>query len=161
MKSSHKSRKSIRYSIFIGVLAGSVFSGSSAFANVYTLSSISLMVAEGDVTLVAGATYTAGLPTDEGFLVSDRSAYFDYFFGTFAGNGATITGLTVPLFTSLGGQVSELVLVTDSNGVFGNGSPWIQFDGNIQSHTKPITVTMVSEHIQKTKMATGSLKVSP
>ena len=121
MKSSRKSRKSIRYSIFIGVLAGSVFSGSSAFAAVYTLSSISTMVADGDVTLVAGATYTAGLPTDEGFLVVDGSAYFDNFSGTFAGNGATITGLTVPLFNDLGGEVSELVLSTDSGGVSGNG----------------------------------------
>jgi hypothetical protein len=121
MKSSRKSRKSICYSIFIGVLAGSVFSGSSAIADVYTLSSISTMVADGEVTLIAGATYTAGLPTDEGFLVADGSAYFDNFSGTFAGNGATITGLTVPLFNDLGGEVSELVLRTDSGGVSGNG----------------------------------------
>ena len=51
--------RSIRYSIFIGVLAGSVFSGSGAFA--FELSSIaSLVAANDDIQLEQNATYEAG-----------------------------------------------------------------------------------------------------
>ena len=107
--------------MFIGVLAGSIFSSSGAFADVVALSSISDQVTDGNVTLVSGTTYVAGSPTDT-FTFGGGSTYFGNFLGTFSGNGATITGLTVPLFDGIGGRVSDLVLVTDANGVAGSGA---------------------------------------
>ena len=101
MKFGRGSRRSIRYSIFIGVLAGSVFSGSGAIAaDPIPLSSISAQFVSGTVSLTAGETYNAGLPTGDGFL-GEGSTYFGNFSGTFAGNGAKITGLLAPLFNVL------------------------------------------------------------
>ena len=120
MKISRGSRRSIHYSIFIGVLAGSVFSGSGALAEVIPLSEISTQITDGNVSLVAGATYEAGNPSGTSSF-GGGSTYFGNFTGTFVGNGATITGLVVPLFDYIGGSVSNLDLETHIDGVSGNG----------------------------------------
>ena len=117
-------RRSIRYSIFVGVLAGSVFAGSGASAETLALASILDQVSDGNVSLVEGATYEAGDPTDAAF-TSGGSTYFGNFSGTFAGNGATITGLRVPLFDSLGSSaetvVEDLTIESTLEPIEGNG----------------------------------------
>ena len=112
-------KQSIRYSVFIGVLAGSVFSGSGAFG--IDLASISVQVAANeDITLEANAIYVAGDPLEAGF---QGSTYFGTYTGTLSGNGATITGLTVPLFGIVSGEVKDLNLATETiQGVVGNGA---------------------------------------
>jgi hypothetical protein len=120
MQFCHGSRRTIRYSIFIGVLAGSIFSGSGAFAAEFALLDLRAAVLGGNVQLAAGDTYLAGDPADNQFL-GGGSTYFGNFTGTFEGNGATITGLVVPLFDFISGSVSNLNLETHTDGVSGNG----------------------------------------
>ena len=108
MKFAPGRRRSIRYSIFIGVLAGSVFSGSGAFG--IDLASISERVAANDnIALDANAIYTAGDPSGPSF---QGSTYFGTYTGILSGNGATITGLTVPLFDTISNEVKDLNLAT-------------------------------------------------
>jgi len=124
MKSGRASRRSIRYSILIGVLAGSVFSASGAVAEVIPLSEISAQITDGNVSLVAGATYEAGNPSDT-YAFGMGSTYFGDFSGSFLGNGATITGLTVPLFNVVGtasSNISNLNLIASvEDDLIGNG----------------------------------------
>lgn len=106
------------------MLAGSVFSGSGAFAEVIPLYTISSDIAAGNVTLVEGGTYEAGDPTDAAYS-GDDVTYFGDFSGTFIGNGATIIGLRVPLFNSLGNLgvtvVENLKIEGATETTLGNG----------------------------------------
>ena len=120
MKIGRGSRRSIRYYVFIGILVGSIFSGSGAFAAEVALLELRAAVLNGDVQLEAGDTYIAGDPTDPLFL-GGGSSYFGDFSGSFSGNGATITGLTVPLFNIMSGSVSQLNLITEETGLTGQG----------------------------------------
>lgn len=120
MKSSHNAPRSIRYSIFIGVLTGTLFSGSGAYAAEFALLDLRTAVLNGDVQLEAGDTYIAGDAMDPQFL-GGGSSYFGDFSGSFSGNGGTITGLTVPLFNIMSGSVSQLNLITEETGVTGQG----------------------------------------
>jgi len=108
MKISRRSHRSFRHTIFIGVLAGSVFSGSGASAEVLSLASISDQVAAGNVSLVEGGRYEAGDPSDAAYTGGEQT-YFGDFSGTFIGNGATIVGLRVPLFNALGNMSATVV----------------------------------------------------
>lgn len=78
-----------------------------------------------NVDLEAGATYTAGAPTFS--TTTGNSVYFEFYTGDLNGNGASIIGLTAPLFEQLGSisdgaTVSNLNLVTEeSSGVGGKG----------------------------------------
>jgi len=127
MKLGRVSRRLIRYAVFAGVLAGTVFSGSGAFG--IELETIAGRVASNDdIELEANATYTAGDPSGPGF---QGSTYFGTYTGTLSGNGATITGLTVPLFITVSGEVKELNLATETvNGVVGNGALAINLDSD-------------------------------
>lgn len=117
MQIGRGSRRSIRYYIISGVLAGSVFSGSGAFG--IDLASISAdVIANNNITLVSNANYEAGDPSNVPFL---GTTYFGSYSGIFSGNGATITGLTVPLFDYISGSVSDLNLETAVAGVVGQG----------------------------------------
>lgn len=134
MKLARGSRKSIRYSIFIGVLAGSVFSGSGAFAEPLTqanfYSEINLNLS-GTFELGGDIDITSVVHTDDGDgNIVDSAPTGDTVFGTFTGildgGGFTISGLSVPLFDIIGGDgsagVSNLILETSTAGVSGNGA---------------------------------------
>ena len=108
MQRGRITRKSIRYSFFVGVFAGSVLAGSSASAEVLSLASISDQVAAGNVSLVEGGRYEAGDPSDAAYTGGEQS-YFGDFSGIFIGNGATIVGLRVPLFNTLGNLTATVV----------------------------------------------------
>ena len=117
MQFGRGSRKSIRYSIFIGVLAGSVFSGSGAYG--IDLATISAdIAANNDIALTPNANYEAGNPSSPPF---QGTTYFGSYSGTFTGNGATISGLTVPLFDYLSGSITNLNIETAIGGVVGQG----------------------------------------
>jgi hypothetical protein len=109
MKFGRGSRRSIRYSIFIGVLAGSVFSGSGAFA-VEDITSVEQLLG-----VTAGISYVLKNDLDLSTVEdTDSPTYIsDNFSGTvdvedvltpatFDGGGFTISGLTKPLFYSIG-----------------------------------------------------------
>ena len=106
MQFGRGSRRSIRYSIFIGVLAGTVFSGSVTYAADWESLS-SAIIAGGEVILEENGIYVA--PE-----TSESSTYFGSFSGTLNGKGASITGLIAPLFNQLqsGSQISDLTLTT-------------------------------------------------
>ena len=127
MKFAPSRRKSIRYSIFIGVLAGSVFSGSGALAvertpirnqtELENIGSDSFSL-DGDYVLAwADPATPLGAPAS-GFTYVGGD-----FTGTFTGNGGTLTGLTAPLFDIISGDVMDLNLATEIvNGVTGGGA---------------------------------------
>ena len=123
MKFAPGRRRSIRYSMFIGVLAGSVFSGSGAFG--IDLASISASVAANqNIELEANAIYTTSDPSEPPY---EGNTYFGTYTGILSGNGATITGLTVPLFDTISGEVKDLNLATAPllygvGGVVGRGA---------------------------------------
>ena len=113
MKFAPGRRRSIRYSIFIGVLAGSVFSGSGAFATVFEINSQvdleaignNLTTRAGDYILMSDLNLTPPAP--------EKSTYIEgTFTGTLDGNGKTLFGLTKPLFDSIG----EAVNINDEDG---------------------------------------------
>lgn len=123
MQFGRSSRKSIRYSIFIGVLAGSVFSGSGAFAAIEISTQLGLEAINSSLNenyVLLNDIVLEGTPT----------AIYSYvagsFLGTFDGNSKTISGLSVPLFDIIGGDgsagVSNLILETSTAGVSGNGA---------------------------------------
>ena len=106
MQFGPNSRKSIRYSIFIGVLAGSVFSGSGAFADPLTqatfYSSITGDLAGnyvlGEDIDISKADYSGG---PQGSAPAGLTV-FGTFTGTLDGANKTISGLTTPLFNVIG-----------------------------------------------------------
>ena len=123
MKIGRGSRRSIRFSVFIGVLAGSIFSGSGAFAdealnqaNFYSritdditnnLNGSYVLESDIDISTVVHTSDGSG-----GFIDSapTGTTVFTSFSGTLDGANKTITGLIVPLFYYIGGSVSNLVL---------------------------------------------------
>lgn len=124
MKSGRNAPRSIRYSVFIGVLAGTLFSGSGAFADPVSISTQAELEAidstlNGNYVLLNNIVLS-GTPT------ATYSYVAGSFLGTFDGNSKTISGLTVPLFDNIGGDgstnVSNLVLETSATGVTGNGA---------------------------------------
>ena len=141
MQFGSKTRKSIRYSIFVGVLAGSVFAGSGAFAvdplsqeNFYEQITFDISnslngnyVLEGDIDISTVVHTSDG---NGGFI--DSAPTGTTVFGTFSGtlNGANnrIYGLTTPLFNVIDGEIGTLTiknLVLNANqasGIIGNGA---------------------------------------
>ena len=120
MKSDRSCRRSIRYSIFIGVLAGSVFSASGAFAD-------GLMVITLEKTNVGGTGFGLNeiksnlggdFKLESNIVITDlgtiTNEYWDSFTGTFDGDGHTISGLTDSLFYNTNNaSISNLILRTD------------------------------------------------
>ena len=148
MQIGRGSRRSIRYSIISGVLAGSVFSGSGAFG--IDLASISAdVIANNNITLVSNANYEAGDPSNVPFL---GTTYFGSYSGIFSGNGATISGLTVPLFDYISGSISDLNLETAVAGVVGQG-----ILSNLASPESIIDNVSVTGDITSTSNNTGGL----
>lgn len=109
MKIGRGSRRSIRYSVFIGILASSIFSGSGAFAV--------------DPTPIASQTDLENISDDLAWdyvltsniavamMESITNLAADSFTGTLDGAGFTISGLTKPLFNGLNGAtISDLSL---------------------------------------------------
>jgi hypothetical protein len=122
--------QSIRYSIFIGVLAGSVFSGSGAFAvEPIPISTQAELEAIGSSDGARAGDYFLNFAGSELVLTNPgNSTYISgTFTGTFSGNGKTLSGLTKPLFDVIGtylnsAEVSDLNLVTASgSGAQGRG----------------------------------------
>ena len=124
MKTGRSSRRSIRYSIFIGVLAGSVFTGTGAFADPVSIST------QAELEAIDSSLNRNYVLLNNIALTGTPSATYSYvagsFLGTFDGNSKTISGLSVPLFDIIGGDgstsVSNLVLETSFAGVSGNGA---------------------------------------
>jgi hypothetical protein len=139
MKFASGSRRSIHYSIFIGVLAGSVFSGSGAFANPTPVNSVQqLLGVTGNTSYVlttdldlstAVATdsleaiqladvgadvFIEGAPVfEDGIQAVGSTTYISgAFTGILDGGGFTISGLTKPLFDTVSGEVRNLNLAT-------------------------------------------------
>jgi len=110
MKSGRATRRSIRYSIFIGVLAGSVFSASGAFAadplsqeNFY--SDINAMP-DGNFELTGNIDIATLIHTEDEFgnivySAPTGGSVFGTFTGSLIGNNFTISGLNTPLFYSV------------------------------------------------------------
>jgi hypothetical protein len=126
MKFGRNSRRSIRYSLFIGVLAGSVFSGSWAFAvDPLTQETFYSTIQED----LAG-NYVLGGDIDiskaDGGSAPAGATVFGTFTGTLDGANKTISGLTKPLFDQLGttgdgASVSDLVLAATGTEFAGQG----------------------------------------
>jgi hypothetical protein len=133
MKSGRNSRRSICYSLFIGVLAGSVLSGSGAFAAepvipisaeysstdpelevpIYGLDYIKNHL-NGEFLLTNNITLTH-VGTTLGTLTDSDGHPFT---GVLNGDGFKISGLANPLFESLeGATVKNLTLMTTGDGV--------------------------------------------
>ena len=114
MKSGRSSRRSFRSAIFIGVLAGSVFSGSGAFADI----SISSQTDLADIGIIDSKPLSGSYYLENSFEIVapiDGSSYVGgTFTGTFDGNGKTISNLVKPLFDVVDGSSSE-VLINDLN----------------------------------------------
>lgn len=99
MKLGCGSRRSIRQTIFVGVLAGSVFSGTGAFAEVIVLDQTTFYSTifenrNGDYEL----SESIDISIADAF---DTPAVFDTFSGSLNGKGNTIFGISKPLFSSL------------------------------------------------------------
>jgi len=117
MKIGRGSRRSIRYSVFIGILAGSVFSGTGAFATPIEITTQIELEAigqaaekpiDGDYFLnFDSQTLTLSSPASSTYILGS-------FTGTFDGRGKTLDGLVAPLFDQLtsGAQISDLTLIT-------------------------------------------------
>ncbi len=121
MKFALGQRKSIRYSIFIGVLVGSVFSGSGAFAgNISSVAELLAVTGSQDYVLTRSldlSTEDANNSIEEvqlaDVVTSGSLTYLtNGFTGILDGRGFTISGLTKPLFDTLSGEVNDLNLVT-------------------------------------------------
>jgi hypothetical protein len=112
-------RRLFQILLFLFIFAAAIFAEAKAFANgdPLLLSGI-VRDDDGGITLVAGATYEAGSTSE--------STYFGDFDAIFNGMNATISGLLVPLFNSIGdgGVVKNLHLETfaDETGVQGKGA---------------------------------------
>ena len=111
MKFAPGRRRSIRYSIFIGVLAGSVFSGSGAFAVPLTQATFYSTISDNlNGNYVLGGNIEIST-ADDGNAPSGLTVFTD-FTGTLDGANYTIFGLTTPLFNSIG----EAVNINDEDG---------------------------------------------
>ena len=113
MKFGRNSRRSIRSSLFIGVLAGSVFSGSGAFADIQISSKVDLLAIGVDPAKPLSEKYVLS----ESIVLDAPVGGATYIAGTFTGSidGANneISGLSKPLFDKVSGEVKNLTLVTD------------------------------------------------
>jgi len=132
MQLGRSSRRSIRYSIFIGVLAGSVFSGSGAFAAEPLTQETFYSTIQGDLD----GNYVLGgdidISTADGGVAPAGATVFGTFTGTLDGANKTISGLTKPLFDQLGtsghaASVTDLVVTATGTefvgqGILANGS---------------------------------------
>ena len=108
--------------MFIGVLAGSVFSGSGAFADVtYNITSQADLEAIG-ITVPVDGNYVVTESFGVGARIGDTYVT-ETFNGTFNGRGFTISGLTKPLFSAFdtAARIFNLKLDTAESGVTGNG----------------------------------------
>lgn len=122
-------RRSIRYSIFVGVLAGSVFAGSGAFADPIPITTQAELEAIGASGGARAGDYYLNFSGAELALTSTANSSYiaGTFTGTFDGNGKTLSGLTKPLFDVIGtntedAEISNLTLTTASGtGVQGRG----------------------------------------
>jgi len=128
MKIGQKRKRPLRSALFIGVLAGSVFSGSGAFADVtYNITSQADLEAIGktvggsiprpvDGNYVVTESFGVGAPIDDTYVT-------ETFNGIFNGGGFTISGLTKPLFNAFdtAARIFNLKLDTAEGGVTGNG----------------------------------------
>jgi hypothetical protein len=95
MKFAPGRRRSIRYSIFIGVLAGSVFSGSGAFAIPLTQATFYSTILDNlNGNHVLGGNIEIST-ADAGNAPSGLTVFTD-FTGTLDGANYTIFGLTTP-----------------------------------------------------------------
>ncbi len=130
MKIGRDSRRSIRYLIFIGVLAGSVFSGSGAFAvDPIPISTQADLEAIGSSDGARGGDYFLNFVGSELALTNPSNSTYvtGTFTGTFDGNGKTLSGLTKPLFEIVGtnsnsAEIFNLTLSTATGtGVQGRG----------------------------------------
>jgi hypothetical protein len=136
MKLGRSSRRSFRSAIFIGVLAGSVFSGSGAFAEPLTQETFySTISADLSGTYLLGENIDISRvvrTADESGVITESAPTGSTVFGTFSGtiNGANnrIYGLRTPLFNVIDGEVGtvtikNLVLSADpTSGIIGNGA---------------------------------------
>jgi hypothetical protein len=129
MKSGRTTRRSIRSAIFIGVLAGSVFSSSSAFAEVVVLNQSNFY---STITSIPNGEYELSESIDIGIADEGDAPTGSTVFGTFSGSldgkGNVISGISRPLFSQLdgvGGTVTienlELRAVATVEGVLGSG----------------------------------------
>jgi hypothetical protein len=108
--------------MFLGVLAGSVFSGSGAFADVtYNITSQADLEAIGitvpvDGNYVVTESFGVDVPIGDTYVT-------ETFNGTFNGGGFTISGLTKPLFNAFNtdARIFNLNVDTAEGGVSGNG----------------------------------------
>jgi len=128
MKFAAKSPRSIRYSLFIGVLAGLVFSGSGAFASTPIASQTQLEAIGTTVESPIDGDYVVTENFSVGPAAGDYSYVNGAFTGTFDGGGHTISGLNKPLFYIVDGNesspattISDLTLVAANEGVTGGG----------------------------------------
>jgi hypothetical protein len=136
VKSGRSSRRSFRSALFIGVLAGSVFSGSGAFADPLTQETFYSTISadlSGAYLLGEDIDISRAVRTvDEFGEIVESAPTNSTVFGTFSGtlNGANnrIYGLTTPLFNVIDGEVGtltvkNLVLNADQvSGIIGNGA---------------------------------------
>ena len=140
MKSGRGSRRSIRYSMFIGVLAGSVFSASGALAD----SPTPILIPEDLLSITSGGNYKLSADID----LTDQTpgGISSYIAGSFGGRldglkevsadgtkiNWKITGLSVPLFDGIiedssPGNIDGLSIIknidviTQTDGVTGRG----------------------------------------
>jgi hypothetical protein len=128
MNVGQKRKRPLRSALFIGVLAGSVFSASGAFADVtYNITSQADLEAIGktvggsiprpvDGNYVVTESFGVGTPSDDTYVT-------ETFNGTFNGGGFTISGLTKPLFNAFdtAARIFNLNVDAAEGGVNGNG----------------------------------------
>jgi len=121
MKFGGTPKRSIRYGVFVGVLASSLFAGSGAFADSLTQANF-----YSTISANLSGTYILGENIDISTANNGSSptgaTVFGSFTGTLDGANNTITGLTKPLFDYIGGTVSDLDLqAAELLGVTGQG----------------------------------------
>ena len=109
MKTEGRSHRSIRYSVFVGVLAGSVFSGSGAFAAEPLTQNdfYSIISANPSGQFVLTENIDIAIAVGESGI--DNPTVFEYFQGTLDGANKTIKGLTKPLFGTVLAAPNETV----------------------------------------------------
>ena len=128
MKIISQARSSVRYSIFVGALAGSVFISSGAVAAT-PLTQESFYVTVGtDLTVDYVLSENIDISKVDAGDTPEGLTVFGNFTGTLDGAGFTISNLTTPLFESIDGNpgtptVKNLTLTADSaTGITGNGA---------------------------------------
>ena len=127
MKFGYSRKRPFRSALFIGVLAGSVFSGSGAFAESLTQANFYESIRTNlDGEFVLSENIDAVVAVGENG--SGDATVFGSFTGTLDGQNFSITGLTKPLFNEVNGEtgvltVKDLILKADlTSGITGNGS---------------------------------------